>query len=154
MTTDRRVSVVFMLFSLVMFTSTFAIEEHSFVQGMSARFWPQTVLTLLFGLSLSLFFAKKGENAKEDGPHTLQILTCCLYFSGYIVGLQIMGYLIATLLFQILFLLYMGIQNRKALVLIPVIVTGIMLAAFKGLLNVLLPSGLWFFQTFNNAVWN
>ncbi len=44
MSTNKAVSVVFMLFSLAMFASTFAIEEHSFVQGVSARFWPQAVL--------------------------------------------------------------------------------------------------------------
>jgi hypothetical protein len=154
MSTNKIVSAVFMLFSLAMFASTFAIEEHSFVQGLSARFWPQAVLVFLFGLSLSLFFAKKEEEGGEAKPSLRQILVCCLYFTGYIVGLQITGYVIATLLFQVLFLLYMDIRSRKALVLIPVITTGAMLAAFKGLLNVLLPAGLWFFQTFNNAVWN
>lgn len=153
MSANKTLSLVFMLFTLAMFASTFGIEEHSFVQGVSARFWPQLVLAFLFALSLSLFVSRKGEGG-EAGPSPLQTLVCCLYFAGYIIGLQIMGYVIATLLFQVLFLVYMDVRNRKALVLIPILTTCAMMAAFKGLLNVILPSGLWFFQTFNNAVWN
>jgi hypothetical protein len=140
-----------MLFSITMFACTFNIEMHSFVQGASARFWPQAVLVLLFGLSLSLFVSSRGEDG-EQGLSFLKTMECCLYFAGYIVELQIMGYVIATLLFQVSFLLYMGVRNRKTLVLIPVITTGFMLAAFKGLLNVLLPAGLWFFKDINNAI--
>jgi hypothetical protein len=151
MSGNRTVSIVFMAFSIAMFACTFSIEMHSFVQGVSARFWPQAVLVLLFGLSLSLFVSSEGE-AGVQGPSFLKTIACCLYFSGYVIGLQITGYVVATLLFQVLFLLYMGIRSRTALVLLPLITTGVMLGAFKGLLNVLLPAGVWFFKDFNSAI--
>ena len=155
MSANRAVSIAFMLFASAMFVSTFNIELHSFVQGVSARFWPQSILVFLFGLSLSLFITSRGkeEQKGDEGPPFLQTLVCCMYFAGYIVGLQIMGYVIATLLFQVFFLLYMEVRNRKALVLIPVITTAAMMGAFKGLLNVLLPAGVWIFEDFNRAVW-
>ena len=152
MRTQRISAVIFMLFSLAMFASSFMIEEHSFVKGLTAQFWPQFVTIVLFCLGMMLFAQAKTAQDPPAVPWS-KIIVCMLFFLGYVLGLDLLGYVIATYLFQALFLRHMKITSLGGSIIFPAISTFVLLAGFKWALGVLLPVGVGIFQTINRLTW-
>ena len=80
------------------------------------------------------FFASKKDYIQFMG---FTLLACL-----YIYAMPYAGFIIATLLFSAVAMYFLGLRNRKALILVPVILTAAIYLMFKIILTVSLPIGV------------
>lgn len=145
MKTDKLVGFILFFFALIMLFYAFRIEEMTNIKGISSRLWPMLVLLIIVFLSLMLIL--KGGN-QYIFPWQ-KFLGCLAFFLGYIFALQLIGYIPATLFFQVIFLPFLGIKDKKRIMIFSTVTTTIFAVIFKVLLNVLLPLGIGIFRDFN-----
>lgn len=92
-----------------------------------------------------LNYRKEDANESSSNFKQLLLLVVCytLLFAAYIFLLDKIGYIISTLLFVVLSLLYLKVRSIPLLVLLPVGLTFSMYFLFTKFLMVTLPSGSW-----------
>ena len=108
-------------------------------------------------MALSLVFIIKGElvirkiddalsHKKEpffaSKKDCIQFLGFTLLSCLYIYAMPYAGYVIATLLFSAVAMFFLGVRSRKALFLVPVILTATIYLMFKTILTISLPIGV------------
>jgi len=73
----------------------------------------------------------------------IKIVTYVVIFAAYIFLIPKVGYILATFLFLLGMLLYIGVRDVKAIVLLPLLMTAVIYALFTYVLVVILPKGTW-----------
>ena len=154
MHSQKIIAIVLMLFSAVFFAATFQITVHTFATGLSARFWPQMMLVILFGFAALLYAQARQNQGKEPQTPWRHVAICCAFFVAYVLGLEILGYLFATLFFQMLFLRYLGIRSFIGCVVFPCVITATLILIFVKGLGVMLPYGTGPFHAINTTLWS
>jgi hypothetical protein len=133
---------------------------------VDSNFWPKILLALTCALSLGLLiqnlFALRKYMAQNTGRDKsdptpgrpgevdwrmfiLMSLLCLAYFAG----LQILGFLISTILFLWFSIVLISTSNRWLKHLFPVIFTACIMVLFVKVLELSLPRGVWLFRDFS-----
>lgn len=125
------------------------------------EFWPRIILLLLICLSgillirniASLAKAARTSKIEEASRRIVQepyrfLLVVALSFA-YAFGMGLIGFLLSTFLFQVIFLYLLKVKKISSLIFIPFINTAMLYALFIVVLNMLLPTGVGAFRTFS-----
>ncbi|WP_280771543.1 tripartite tricarboxylate transporter TctB family protein [Salipaludibacillus daqingensis] len=152
---DKTLSIVLFLFSVFMFMMSFAIPENSLGSGISGpSFFPQMWAIILASLSIILFF--KSRRKEEKGTHKgflkslgeyKKVFYMLIASLGYIFMLDVLGYLLTTLLFLIttISVLSSEVKLKKTYIfIVSSLITATTYFIFAKLLNVFLPTGIIF----------
>ncbi|MDZ7761671.1 MAG: tripartite tricarboxylate transporter TctB family protein [Desulfovermiculus sp.] len=136
------------IFSLIMYFWVIPnqIKEISFGAGsLSPSFFPQVATTIIGFLSLVLMFnnfiLKQQTRINDFGPKALNII---LFLIGYVAGVHILGYLMATGLFLFALMFYLSREKWWKYIFI---ITGFLIVNhlfFEEVLNLILPRGILF----------
>ena len=84
--------------------------------------------------------AEKSSNFKQL---VMLVIIYTLLFAGYVFLLDKLGYIVSTLLFIIISLLFLKVRNIPLLIILPLALTFSMYFLFTKFLMVTLPSGSW-----------
>lgn len=71
------------------------------------------------------------------------ILIYIVFIGAYIMLMDKIGYSISTYLFTLLSLLYLKVESKKVLIILPIGITLIIYFVFTNILYVMLPRGTW-----------
>ena len=117
---DRCFSVILGIISIIVFYLSTKFEVGFIIDsGLGADFFPKTISIILFLLSSLLFF-KSFETPKNIGrifsknAKNVGITIC--YFLVYILGMNIIGYLLATIFFLIGMLKFLKVKSNKLII--------------------------------------
>jgi len=111
------------------------------------RFFPYILSVLLIIFSLISFFMKSDMNemkGKLKKASNLRVLVVLILMVVWVFLSDIIGFVISTYLFSISTMLIMGNRNRLQLLLVPIFLTGIIYYIFSELLDIFLPSNIFF----------
>src|SRR5699024_335182 len=111
------------------------------------RFLPYILSVLLIIFSLISFFMKSDMNemkGKLKKASNLRVLVVLILMVVWVFLSDIIGFVISTYLFFISTMLIMGNRNRLQLLLFPIFLTGIIYYIFSELLDIFLPSNIFF----------
>lgn len=154
---DRRLSRHFptlfiaILCGVVLYEAATTLTEKGYASGTpisNAALYPRLLAgLLLFLLALQVVtdIRSKAPLTSSESPagpgHGRQTAPAALAIIAYIVILPIMGFLLATPLFVLTFLLLLGDRHAATLVLVPLATTVGCVVVFQVLFNVNLPRG-------------
>ena len=136
------------------------VETFEFRQLEKATFgpatWPRAVLIILL-ICIVIDVVKSSISKEEAGSGDVSAylnwnlvvgFTTCL--GGYVVGMMIMGFPLATFAFCWIVLLFHRIRNWKVCLSVAVGVTVVSVLLFLRVLYLSLPRGMWIFYDTNN----
>jgi hypothetical protein len=138
----------------LLYWQTGAIRTPPFVP-IGPAFYPRIVLVLLTALVVWLILEdlltrtpRPGTAATPASGRNYRLVAICfLVFGGYVIGLSLLGYLLATFLFVLGLGWIMGPRTRRELPTLLAVAAGTTLATyliFEKYLHVFLPRGLLF----------
>jgi sterol desaturase/sphingolipid hydroxylase (fatty acid hydroxylase superfamily) len=139
----------------VLYWQTGGIPTPPFVP-IGPAFYPRIVLALLAALAIWLILEdvvtarrRPGRKAKPTAPplNYRLVVICFVVFGAYVVGLSLLGYLLATFLFVLALGWVMGPREYRELSKLAAVAIGTTLATylvFEKYLHVFLPRGLLF----------
>jgi hypothetical protein len=139
----------------VLYWQTGGIPTPPFVP-IGPAFYPRIVLALLAALAIWLILEdvvtarrRPGRKAKPTAPplNYRLVVICFVVFGAYVVGLSLLGYLLATFLFVLGLGWVMGPREYRELPKLAAVAIGTTLATylvFEKYLHVFLPRGLLF----------
>jgi len=164
---DKIIGLILVGFSVFMYSQTLAYPPAMF-GTFGAGFFPKILFTLLAVAGAVLTIGgfirdrKRDRESAQKGKlpeigfgdqfktslhdHSQVILSFFLVF-GYFVAMDYLGYMIATLIFMVTFLWFLGPQRRKEIPLIIMISCGMTFSVylvFLKLLQIFLPEGVLF----------
>ena len=125
------------------------------------EFWPRIVLVLLICLSGILLarnmialvktgrIPKTGEASKGIAQEPYRFLLVIVISFAYAFGMGVIGFLLSTFLFQVIFLYLLKVKKISSLILVPLINTSMLYVLFIVVLNMLLPTGMGIFRAFS-----
>lgn len=132
---DRHIGLIGVLASVILF---FNIKDSSF----QTKAFPVGLLIIFLGLSLALVF-RKGKNNGYEFLHFKRVLIAFVLIALYIVGVNLIGFLVSTILFIAAFLLvYQSKMNKIVLAVFAIGCPVFIYVLFNYVLSVRLPSGL------------
>lgn len=132
-------------------------------RNVDSEFWPKILLIAIIILAVCLLFQniaalkrqirKKVQNSgvvekKEDINWKMffaMSLICLMYFWG----LQLMGFIVSTVLFLFAATALIGINSRLTRFLFPFVFTFALAIMFVKILDLSLPRGVWLFREFS-----
>ncbi len=129
---ERIVGLVFAIVALGLFIYAGNISKFGMDKGVGAEVWPRFLLVLIMLLSLGMlvgtFLKKKGpdENNKELGvwiKEQKKIGLGILILVVYLFVLETVGFLVATILMLIVFMILLGLKKKSTLIIVPTILT-------------------------------
>jgi putative tricarboxylic transport membrane protein len=125
------------------------------------EFWPRIVLVLLICLSgillikniTSLVKAERTSKTEEATQGIIQepyrfLLVVAASFA-YAFGMGVLGFLLSTILFQMIFLSLLKIKRFASILFVSLPNTDMLYILFIRVLNMLLPAGVGVFRTFS-----
>lgn len=118
-------------------------------RGISPAAWPVAILCGILALSVYRIIAKKAGKIEEKPAlqnFTRRVASVMLLVGLYIFGMNFLGFIIATLLFQWLMLWVIGYRKKLLFFLSPVGVTGVIYVIFVKMMYVPLPRGIGVFR--------
>lgn len=120
---------------------------------MGSETWPEIILATIILLSalqvfLSVFRDKESSISFENV--TTQVLLVIGLLGVYIFSLEYIGFLIATLLFQWIFIALLNQYRNKLYVVAPIVVTVSIYVLFVKIMYVPLPRGIGLFRAFSS----
>jgi hypothetical protein len=146
--TDGWIGFGLFVFSLVMYFLIIPnqIKEISFGAGsLSASFFPRVATVIIGFLSLVLMFnnfiLKQQTRINDFGPKALNII---LFLIGYVAGVHVLGYLIATGLFLFTLMIYLSKEKWWRYILTITVFLIVNYLFFEKVLNLILPRGILF----------
>lgn len=148
------ISLIMIIISVGLFFATYNFKQVGHSMGtFDAAFWPKMILglILIFAFIQVLIgiksIRKEGKllNISMGFPRKTFILSI-LIITLYIVSMDILGFLLSTLLFQILFLLNLHEKKISVIFLVPTIMTAIYYVLFIKILFTPLPRGIGIFR--------
>lgn len=142
------------LFGLFFYVLAGRIEETPIPGQLGPAFWPKVILLLLMiscGIkaveTLMAWKKEKGGASGEPLPAVdfLKLFGMIGLVIGVVVGMEVLGFLIANLLFLILFMRLAGLKKKIPLFLTTVLGTVGLLYLFVKVVYLPLPKGYWLF---------
>ncbi len=130
------------------------IEETPIPGQLGAAFWPKAILLFLMvscciKAGETVAIRKKETKEKSDErPQAVDFLKLFVMIGliiGVVVAMDVLGFLIANLLFLILFMRLAGLKKKLPLLLTSVLGTLSLLYLFIKVVYLPLPKGNWFF---------
>lgn len=157
---DYIFSIVTILFSTILLIIAFQLPDTRSTYIIGPRFWPTLLLVCMLALGV-LSLIKTIIKAKLDQKHSeeqeelaeemavdgdvdsrgLFIFIMVLVVIGYILLINILGFLISTILFMYLGNVLLGTKKQTTSILISLIGTVLLLFVFSNLLSIPLPRG-------------
>lgn len=132
---DRYIGVAGVLASVVLFLS---IKDTDF----KTKAFPVGLIFIFLGLSLALIF-RKGKNEGYEFRQFKRIIIAFALIALYIVGINVIGFLVSTIVFVAAFLLmYQCKMNRLVLAVFTIGYPVFIYVLFNNVLSVRLPTGL------------
>jgi putative tricarboxylic transport membrane protein len=125
------------------------------------EFWPRAILLLIILLSGILLirsitsFIKNqkastpGDASKGIAQEPYRFLLVVLVSFGYAFGMGVIGFILSTILFQMVFLYLLKIKSLFSIILVSLLNTAILYIMFIQVLNMILPAGTGIFRTFS-----
>lgn len=111
-----------------------------------AQFYPRILLGCAMVLTLTLlvqaFIKAKRRSVRPPFVMNRQVAVMIAIIFAHIVSIYFLGYLLATIIFGIVAMAYLGMRDKKILFTVPVIVALALYILFTDLLFVSLPSGM------------
>lgn len=169
---DYIFSTTIILFSTVLLILTFQIPETSSTYIIGPRFWPAFLLIFMLILGVLLLFktfikdnADKKKNDSEvelaeevpvdgevesRGPFIFIMITVVI---GYILLINVLGFLVSTIVFMYLGNILLGTKNQLTAILTSVIGTLVLLFVFSNLLSIPLPRGMGIFDNLSYFIY-
>ena len=141
------------IFLLSISSTTLKVDESS----LGPFFWPKTMLFGLLacgGIKLVFHFLKRREltdqnNSNVTSDYRALVLIVVVTFA-YFLGVVLVGYPIASVLFVIALCYLGGIRNLKLALSVSAGLTLVTSFLFVGLMYISLPRGVWFFYDITN----
>ncbi|MGL5122785.1 MAG: tripartite tricarboxylate transporter TctB family protein [Fusobacteriaceae bacterium] len=142
---DRIFSVILGVISIIIFYLSSNFESGFIIDsGLGADFFPKSVSIILFILSSILFFKSFSTKEYSKGIFSKNSkilgITLC-YFFVYIVLINIIGYLLATILFLIGMFKFLKIKSNKFILFYSLIFSILIWYIFNNIFNINLPIG-------------
>ena len=132
---DRYIGVVGVLASVILFLN---VKDTDF----QTKAFPIGLIVIFLGLSLALVF-RKGKNEGYDFPQFKRVLIAFVLIALYIVGMNVIGFLVSTIVFVAAFLLiYQCKMNKIVLAAFTIGYPVFIYVLFNNVLSVRLPAGL------------
>jgi putative tricarboxylic transport membrane protein len=125
------------------------------------EFWPRAILLLIIflsGILLIRSITSSIKSQKASAPENVskgiaqepyRFLLVILVSFGYAFGMGIIGFILSTILFQMVFLYLLKVKRFLSIVLISLLNTAILYIMFIRVLNMILPAGTGLFRTFS-----
>ncbi|MDC7244419.1 MAG: tripartite tricarboxylate transporter TctB family protein [Sphaerochaetaceae bacterium] len=110
-------------------------------------FFPVILGIMIILLSvLQLFNTRKDkdDDTKFMNEGTRRVLISCAIIIGYLVGMEVLGFIVSTPIFLFSIMWYFSVRKVSTLISIPLVSTGILYFVFLKFLSVSLPTGLFF----------
>ncbi len=125
------------------------------------EFWPRGILFLMIVLSgivlakqiAGFLKSRKAQTSEksitqtESDPYRLFLVIVVSF--GYAFCMGILGFLISTILFQLIFLYLLKVKRLVSIVFVTLVNTAMLYLLFIRVLNMLLPAGVGIFRTFS-----
>jgi beta-lactamase regulating signal transducer with metallopeptidase domain len=169
MRSERVIGGALVVLSVCLILVAQAIPRHAFARGPSASFWPTTVLFLLAICGVWLFWSSNKTvtgnteagkcTAKDNQAHSLteaaarRTAVSIILLLAYVIGLQILGFVLATVAFQIAYLYSLEIRRPVTLIVLPVSTTAALLTLFTKVSYAALPRGIWLFRELSSLLY-
>ena len=133
---------------LLIFFASLAVQVPS-IPAVS-RGYPMVLLIISAVMTVILLVKSlvklKGEKKQptEVAAQAKTIVPYCILIALYLFLMGKIGYIVSTVLFMIVSLLYLKLKNKIVLVVLSVVMTIILYFVFTNYLMVILPRGTWF----------
>jgi len=146
--------LIFLLVLYFYFLSN-RIDEVPIPGQLGPAFWPKMVLILLMAScgikAVELILARKGQSeggAEESPPavHYPKLLGMIALLVAVVAAMEVIGFLLANLVFLVLFLRLTGVRKKLPLFLYSFLGTISLLYLFVKVVYLPLPKGTWFFD--------
>jgi hypothetical protein len=143
------------LFAIFFYFVANRIEEVSIPGQLGPAFWPKVILLLLMAScgikAVELMLARKRQSeggTAEPRPavHYPKLLAMIAMLIAGVAAMEVIGFLLANLVFLVLFLRLTGVQKKLPLFLYSVLGTISLLYLFVKVVYLPLPKGAWFFD--------
>ncbi|WP_164084950.1 tripartite tricarboxylate transporter TctB family protein [Pseudazoarcus pumilus] len=160
-------------FSLLLFAGSiylwFAADDfQKFARyaGIDSDFWPKILLAVVAVIALvqllQQFFTylatREVRNVRtDDGEASVvnwrKLGGAAVLILGYFVGLQTIGFILATVIFLLLATRLIGYGNWRIALIYPFVFTGLVTLVFVKVLSMPLPRGAGIFETFSRLIY-
>ena len=142
------IGVVAFMYAVCAFFYVHMLQLHP-----NSQTYPRFTIVLLFGLT-TLYLLQMLMNAKKhgvesgvdkvfDGFMVVQFFVCLALVIGYLLMVKFLGFFVATIVFMIASLLYLGVPKVHAMIAV-IAINLLVYFAFAQFLGVKLPAGLLF----------
>lgn len=139
---DMIISIV-----LLAFLTSLAVQAPS-IPSVS-RGYPVFLLVVCFAMTIFMLINSVRKLKFEDPQKTqlkeqfLVIFPYCLLVAAYLFLMTRIGYILSTIAFMIISLLYLRLKNKVVMILLSLIMTVAIYFIFTRFLTVILPKGTW-----------
>lgn len=134
------------LIAIVLFLSEIKLWRDAAEQPEKAQFYPKILLGCAMVLTLTLlvqaFIKARRQSGRPPFVMNRQVAVMIIIIFAHIGSIYFLGYLLATIIFGIVAMAYLGMRDLKVLLTVPVIVALALYILFTNLLFVSLPPGM------------
>ncbi len=134
------------LIALVLLIGEIKLWRDAAEQPEKAQFYPKILLGCAIALTLTLlvqaFMKARGRSDRPPFVLNRQVAVMIAIIFAHIVSIYFLGYLLATIIFGIVAMAYLGMRDKRILFTVPVIVALALYILFTNLLFVSLPPGM------------
>ena len=151
-------SILFCL-SLFLYYVAGTFKKFASYAKLGPEFWPRGILLLMILLTGVLLIknitsllkpqsAPVAEKSSRESSRYRFVLVVVLSFA-YAFGMGLLGFILSTFVFQLIFLYLLKIKRFLSIVLVSLLNTAMLYVLFILVLNMLLPAGMGIFRTFS-----
>ncbi len=147
--------------SLYLYYVTGTFKKFTPYSKSGPEFWPRIILVLMICISGILLFkniasliktrkrAEMGATSQGIAQEPYRFLLVVVASFAYAFGMGVLGFLLSTVLFQILFLYLLRIKRFSSILFVSLLNTAMLYVLFIRVLNMLLPTGVGVFRAFS-----
>jgi hypothetical protein len=150
-------NVVLFAISIFLYYVVGTFKQFALYAKSGPDFWPRGILLGMIFLSGILLIKsitslikheiKKSSMRNVQEPYRLFLVIAVSF--AYAFGMGILGFLLSTILFQVIFLYLLKIKRFLSIILVSLLNTAMLYILFIQVLNMLLPTGVGVFRTFS-----
>jgi hypothetical protein len=148
MIADRVFSALLCAVSIFIFYLSTQFEVGFIIDaGLGADFFPKLISCILFILS-AILFIKSFRGIQEPSPfnkNVKNVLIAIVAIIAYLVLMNIIGYLIASILFLIVMFKFLKVHSNKLLIIYSILFATFIWYVFSNIFNINLPTGIFFY---------
>jgi putative tricarboxylic transport membrane protein len=147
---------VILIGSLVLYAASSQFGQLAPYEGVGPEFWPQLLLLGIIGLTgvglardAVAYLRRERSTLRVDGAaaagRSILLVAMAVAF-GYAFGMQWMGFLAGTVIFQVVFMYVLRVRSIASLAIVTLVNTGLLYGIFIKLLSMPLPRGVGIFR--------